>query len=418
MIKAGNKFDFPFIYLENKVQLVLKCKTKKDVPKVIEKLEKLCLPLRMKFVDNAYWPNNQQMPVAAIPKELTKMDEIASWMISNCSPSPDTSLALLAANNNYVAANVAHSLWDGRVLLDVVNSISQNIDIKPITTFSNSMDTFAKEIEETDSCPENELTNPNLTHFTSKDKFFKSQNNRPQYLYSLIPVSSLACYDSINKKPRGLTDAFYANICLACNAYEGKIDKFGIMTCVDIRKFIPHPYGFEQQNVFSYFDIIANNVTPQTTIREVMKQTRDCFNQRIKEKAHFGWLKHMYDEVDQKKNINKMRPLLSNFGIFELGGPIVDVFARDTTRYEEDGYKSVDFLSYGIRGNGRNDICNLLEYSQKDISCREANLLLSSVNYGLQNFDINTTCEEAINRLKEFQANYIKNEYPKFEYRQ
>ena len=126
-------------------------------------------------------------------------------------------------------------------LLDVVNSISQNIDIKPITTFSNSMDTFAKEIEETDSCPENELTNPNLTHFTSKDKSFKSQNNRPQYLYSLIPVSSLACYDSINKKPRGLTDAFYANICLACNAYEGKIDKFGIMTCVDIRKFIPHP---------------------------------------------------------------------------------------------------------------------------------------------------------------------------------
>ena len=415
MIKKGNSYDKLFHGLDNNVQVVMHVKNEENIPKIINKLKKLCLPLRLKYVDDTYFWNESEPPVVKIPDNITNIVDVSRWVTINSNPFPKTSLGVLAANKNFIAANASHALWDGKVMISVVDAIVNDIDIPEIDQFYNCVDTFPEEIAQAEAYPESDLTHKGLTRFTSKDKFFKTANNNSQFCVIRTPVKELKCYDPILKRPTGLTDVLYTNICLACSAYEGKLDKIGLASCVDLRKFIPYPYGFERHNVFSSIDIVAKDVTLNTTIREVMKKTRDAYNQRINEKAHFGYLKHLNDQVDLRKQINKFRPSLSNFGIFTIGGPIDDLFVKNSIIYGQNIYYGADFLYYGIKGNGKDDICTVFEYLQHSLSRREADLLLNSLVFGLKNLDLDLTCGEAIERLQEFQHNYIKNEYPKYE---
>ena len=416
MIRAANDFDKIFLSAEVKVQLVFHCKKEENVPKVLEKLRKLCLPLRVKYEDGAYFWNGEEPPVAHIPEDLKNLDDVARFVTIACNPLPKSSLAVLAANKNFVAANVSHACWDGRIMIDVADAIVNDIDVPEFNTFYNSINTFPEEIAKAEAYPESDVTHPGLTRFASKDKFFKAEHHDTQYCTIKTPAKDLKIYDPIAQKPRGLTDALYANICLACAAYEGKLDKIGLNSCVDLRKYIPYKYGWEHHNVFATIDVVAEGVTMDTTIRDVMRKTREYFNQRIKDGAQFGFFKHLTDKPDLSRQIKKYRPSLSNLGIFPIGGIVDDILAKDTCILDPKGYFGADFVSYGIRGLGRNDIFTVFEYSQMDLSRREAGLLLNSVDFGLRNLDLDLTCGQAMERLQEFQRNYIKNEYPKFSY--
>ena len=416
MIRAGNAFDNNFHSVEVKVQLVLHCKNEENVPRVVEKLKKLCLPLRMKYVDDTYFWNEGEPPVVQIPNDLTKIEDVARWVTVNCNPYPKSSLGVISANKNYVAANVSHACWDGRIMIDAVNAIVNDLDVPEIKSFYNSINTFPDEIAQAEAYPESDVTHKGLTRFTSKENIFKAANHNTQFCIIKTPVNELKCYDPITKKPRGLTDALYTSICLSCAAYEGKLDKIGLLSCVDLRKFIPFKYGWERHNVFSTIDIVAKDVTLDTTLKEVMQKTRDAYNQRIKEKAHFGYFKHLTDKPDFSKQIKKLRPSLSNLGIFDVGSPIDDVLAKDTCWLDPNGFYGADFVSYGVRGRDRNDIFTVFEYGQQDLSRREASLLLNSVDFSLRKLDLDLSCGQAMERLQEFQQNYINNEYPKFQY--
>ena len=416
MIRAANDFDKIFHFAEVKVQLVLHCNKEENVPQVIEKMKKICLPLRMKYVDDAYFWNEEEPPVVQIPNDITKIEDVARWVTINCNPYPKSSLGVISANKNYVAANVTHACWDGKVMIDAVNAIVNDLDVPEMKKFYNSMNTFPEEIAQAEAYPETDITHKGLTRFTSKDNFFKTQSHSLQFCTIKTPVNQLKCYDPVEKKPRGLTDVLYTTICLSCAAYEGKLDKIGLNTCVDLRKFIPYKYGWERQNVYSSVDIVAKNVTLDTTIKEIMQKTREAYNQRIKEKAHFGYFKHLNDQPDFSKQIKKIRPSLSNLGIFPIGGPIDDILVKDTCLLDPNGYFGADFVSCRIRGCGKNDIYTVFEYGQQDLSPREAQLLLNSVDFALRNLDLDLSCGQAIEKLQEFQQNFIKNEYPKFEY--
>ena len=414
MIKKGNSYDKLFHGLDNNVQVVMHVKNEENIPKIINKLKKLCLPLRLKYVDDTYFWNESEPPVVKIPDNVTNIIDVSRWVTINSNPFPKTSLGVLAANKNIVAVSVSHALWDGRMMLNVAEAMVNDIEIPEITTFYNSFHTFPDEIRKSEAYPESDITHQGLTRFTSKDNFFKAVRNEPQSCTIKIPAKDLKIYDPAAQKPRGLTDALYANICFSCAAYEGKLDKIGINTVVDLRKYIPFKYGLERSTLFSMVDIVAEGVTTDTTIKEVMRKTRECFNQKIKDGVHFGFLKHFNDEPDMSKQIKKFRPFLSNMGIFPIGGMIDDIMIKDSNTLGPETYYGVDFGSYSVRGLGRNDIFTFIEYNQQDLSRREAELLLKSVDFGLRNLDINLTCGQALERIKEFQQNYIKTEYPKY----
>ena len=414
MIRAANDFDKSFLSLDAKLRLLFHCKKEENTPKVIDKLRKLCFPLRVRYENEAFFWNKEEHPVVQIPENITTLEDASRFISDKCNPNPKSYLGVLAANKNIVAVSVSHALWDGRMMLNVAEAMVNDIEIPEITTFYNSFHTFPDEIRKSEAYPESDITHQGLTRFTSKDNFFKAVRNEPQSCTIKIPAKDLKIYDPAAQKPRGLTDALYANICFSCAAYEGKLDKIGINTVVDLRKYIPFKYGLERSTLFSMVDIVAEGVTTDTTIKEVMRKTRECFNQKIKDGVHFGFLKHFNDEPDMSKQIKKFRPFLSNMGIFPIGGMIDDIMIKDSNTLGPETYYGVDFGSYSVRGLGRNDIFTFIEYSQQDLSRREAELLLKSVDFGLRNLDINLTCGQALERIKEFQQNYIKTEYPKY----
>ena len=416
MIREANEFDKLFFSCGAKLQLLFHCGREENVPKVLEKLRKLCLPLRVKYENEAFFWNDEEPPVVQIPENIKNLDDAARFMADSCNPNPSSYLGVIAANKNIVATNVSHVLWDGSIMLHVTEAIVNDIEIPEINSFYNSFHTFPDEIKKSEAYPDDDMTHPGYTSFTSKDKFFKAVRSEAQSCTVKIPANELKVYDPVEQKPRGLTDALYANICLSCAAFEGKLDKIGIKTVVDLRKYIPFKYGWERSTLFSMVDVIAEGVTEDTTIREVMRKTRESFNQRIKDGVHFGFLKHFNDEPDISNQNKKFRPGLSNIGIFPIGGMIDDVLIKDANEIGPEGYYGADFGSYSVRGLGRNDIFTWLEYNQQELSRREAELLLKSVEFGLRNLDIDITCGQALKKLQEFQQNYIKNEYPKYSF--
>ena len=416
MIKRLTNFDQLFFGCDNKVQIVLRIKQEKDIPKVIEKIKKILLPTRMRLEDNKYMLIGEDVPVASLPENINDLEEASKWITTNLAPDPKNSLGMVAANKNLVAMNVTHSACDGGFAVNMVNLIASDADVPEVNSLENVFDVFTKEIEEATAFPEDTMVHKGITRFNPRDKYFTTQNGITHYEKAQTPAKLLKCYDHAAGKPRGLTDALYANACLTCAAYDGKLDKIGLHTCVDLRKFVKGKWGLEKGNLFSVIDIVAENVTLDTTIREVMRKTRNYFNQRIKDNAQFGYFKHLNDKFDPSQIIYKARPSMSNLGLFKLGGPISDVFIKDSLIAPPDEYPRSDFIHYGIIDKDRNDCVTLFEYNQNQFSPREAKLLVNSVHYGLRNIELDDSCGKAIEKLTEFQKNYIKNEYPKYEY--
>ena len=415
MIKPVTPFDKMFIDIDCKIGLTLKKKKEKEVPRIIEKIKKMCLPTRMKIENDHFTYIGHDMPIANIPDNINNLETACQWLYDNCSPVPHNSLGMIAANRNIIGLNVTHSCCDGTFIINLINAISNDIDFPENNSLQNAPESFEKEIAAATEYPEDCMIHPGLSRITPKDPHFTSQNGYLQYVKAVTPAKDLKCYDPKTGKPTRFTDAMYANICLTFAAYEGKLDKIGLLTDVNMRQFTKGEHGLEMGNSFAMIDIEARNVTVDTTVREIMKKTRSFYNERIKDGSIFGSFKHFHDEIDQTKIIPKAPALLSNIGIFNLRGPIEDMFLRDTTITKPDDFPRADFVHYAIKNGKRNDCCTILEFNQNKFSPREAQMIVNSVHYGLRNIDLDTSAGNAIEKLQKFQENFIKNEYPKYE---
>ena len=417
MIKKLTSFDQSFFDIDNKIQLVLKLRSKNDIPKVIDQIQKMCLPTRMKVENNSYMFIGEKVPIARLPDNLTDVEEASKWISEYLGPVPRNALGQIAANDNLVALSCTHSACDGAFMINMVNTIALDLDDVPENNaLFNAADTFREEIKASTVYPEDTMVHRDVTRFMPKDRLFTRQTGYTHFERIKSRAQDLKCYDKKAGKPRGLTDALYANICLTCAAYEGKFDKIGLHTCVDMRKFINGKWGLEQGNLFSVVDVIAKDATLDTTIRDVMRQTREYFNQRINDGAQFGFFKHFLDPLDRSKVINTARPSISNLGVFKLGGPLTDMYIKDNLTVSPNDYIRSDFVHYGIICGDRNEVVTQFGYNPNLISKREGQLFLHSVHYGLKNLDLDTTCGEAMEKLMEYQQKFIKTEFPKYEY--
>ena len=410
-------FDKFFNATGQMMQLAIHLKNPSHVEPILEKVQKMFASTQTR-VEGEFLVRDTSMdvPIVRLPENFRSMREACNYMFHRHSPKIDQCMGIIGANSDTIVINSHHTCTDGGFFLQAFNAIRDGIEIEPPSIPRGTYERFPHEIENARASPPQSAVNPRLTRFTAKDKKMTIDYPFVLTVDKTVQTKTLKCFDQKLQRPTGLTDALYTNVILSGLAYENRStigEDTGITTVMNMRPYLKNGPTFEDGCILTLVPVCGRG-TNDTTIAEFMKTTRKDFEERIQRGEHFGLIKDFTKPVDMTKVINGITMTVTNIGQFRLGGPIDDVAVSATITGSPKGLPFYTFLHYAIIGENRNDAVSELLYGPTATSQREMQMLLDSTIYGLQNIGLNESMGAALEKMKDFQHNFIKNEYPKY----
>ena len=416
MIKRSvDPFDQLFIDTVQMCQLAIHVKHPSHVEPLLEKVKKIFVSTKMRLEGNFIVRDDSiDVPVVKLPENFKNMSEACNYMFINHSPLINQTMGIIGANSDTIVINSNHVCTDGGYCLEAFNALRDDIDIVPPMINNGTYASFEKQINEARSAPPPRPLNPRLTRIFPKDQKMAVDFPLINGVRSKVAAKDLTCFDKVKQRPVGMTDFLYTNIILSGLAFENKFDEgMGITTVMSVRPYLDRPATFEDGCAISLIPVSGKG-SLDTTIAEFMRSTREDFNQRIQRGEHFGFIHDYTKPCDMSKEIPGLPLTVTNIGQFKLGGPIDDVGFAATVAVNPRGAPFYTYLHYSVVGEGRNDTVNEVLYSPTVTSKREAQLLLDSVLYGMQNIQLNDSLGVALDKMKGFQEKFVKTQYPKY----
>lgn len=420
MIRDIAPFEKFFIKGRCFIQLGVKCKTQKIASSVVERLSKNVLGLHSRCEDMKIICEKQDVPVYKLPNNFKSMREACLYMAEKHTRPVNQALGSIGANNDTVVLNVNHACGDGGYLLFLYDYLKNNKDYILPKTFEPVEKTFAKEMASNNTCPKFVTVDPTLTRIKPRDPLHLNDAAMAQHFVYKSKAEDLKFYNKKEGKLHGLTDNLWSMLILATSAYNGKFDFKSCATCYNLRPYVKN-INFGNTNTFSSVNVCAD-ADRDTTIGELNHRLRANFNKNIKEGTQFGYLNGVAKGTESGASMPGIGIELSNVGQLKLGGPFTDAWMALTMRsYASPGI--ISYMTFAIENPevGRNDIYTQMRYPPQGLSKREAELIVRSVHYGIENFDSSMKCGEAIDKLtdvqrriwKEYSENQLKFFYPK-----
>lgn len=243
-----------------------------------------------------------------------------------------------------------------------------------------------------------------LTNFLTKDQDQLNANEYAKLIITEFPAETLKCYNKKTRKLKGLTESILSNFYAAAVAYNSQSYKCGVESCVDLRRFLKKK-TWADTCIFSMIPIVAK-VSPEDTLSEIGQKLRNDMMNKIDNGCGFSYLKAIYQNKTGPEFIGS-RCEISNVGPSKIGGPLVDAYYG----YSELSIAMphiISITSFSIIGNGRNNITFRLKFNTDKLSTREARMMSASTIFSMQNIDNKTSLEKAIEEIKKFQKQYLK----------
>ena len=415
MIKSLSPYDKMFVAANQYMQLAMHVKNESFFDDTLEKLKKIAIGTQLKLIDNKVHMEEMDIPVFKIPDEVNSLQKACQYMYVNCTRPKDESLASIGINrkNNTIVLNSHHLCTDGGACVDIYNGIKDNVGIVKPKKLENVFDVFKDIIPKATDYPKIDINNPELIRYNPRDKGPHTTIPFTQKVYTKSNAFDFKCYNKKTGKMHGLTDALYTNMMLTASALNGSFSKFGVKTMINMRPYMNRKATFENGAVLSKITLEPKNVTPDTTVQELMNKYRAEFNDCLKKGVHYGYLKHYEDKPDLENVIPGTFMILTNVGQLRLGGPFDDVFI-DVHCHPVEQFVASSNMHFAVIDENKNDAISSYSYSPFKMSEREATMMLKSIHYGLENIDLDKTLAEALEMVKEYQKNFIKYEYPKY----
>lgn len=391
------------------LQLCLKIKNNTFVERILDRLNNLVLGLHT-YTDDKYIyykDNRKSFDYVKLPPSINLM-ESAKYMYENHTKDFSDCLASVGANDDTVVLNIAHLVADGLYIVNLCDALS-NIDRnETISSFlpSNIETNFEKQINEpNEQCPFIFTDKDLLRIYDSKIKG-KSTTNYIHACHShfSVPISDLQIYNKTKNKVSNLTEALWTSYILAVSAYNDRFDKTGIVTCIDMRRFLPsHMIGWDICNQYSSINVSANNFDDNSTVKELGSKMRECLNERIERGHHYSFLKSL-TSIPDGESIKGIGLELSNIGPMKISGPITDLFFKSSVS-DKSTDPLISHSSYSVKTPDKNILHGMFRYKSSIIDDKTANIISKSVEYILKNINVNTSVKESIKMVQEFQNN-------------
>lgn len=415
MIRPLTPYDKFYISNNGYIQLAMHCKKESYVEPILNNLKKIAIGTQLRIKGDNLIMEKQDVPIYRLPDTISTPYEATNYIVDNFTTKPSIALATIAANKNIIAVNSHHLCFDGGIALEIFNALRDNIEVNPPQKLESIYEVFPTEIEQAKHWSMIDSINPELTRVRPKDKIGLFSKNSKSITTTFSEAKNLQCYDKKTNKVHMLTDSLYAQIILTSSAFEGAFKAAGVKTMINMRPFIKNRRNLWENGVaLSKITVNAKDATLDTTVGQLMDMLRADFNKSLKEGKHFGYLKKFQEKPPKNKRIIPGTFfVLSNVGQFVLGGPFDDVHMR-TSGNASDYFPSISFLHFAKIGENENRVFSNFSYHSSVMTKREADLLLSSIHYGLENISMNISMAEAIDKIKDFQDDFVYNKYDEY----
>ncbi|OHS97668.1 hypothetical protein TRFO_36097 [Tritrichomonas foetus] len=403
MIGARRKlipFEKNFINTNERIQFAIEVEKPSAVPKVVENLRNALLGFDLHIEGDYLVHRKNAIEVNKMPSSVQSCLEAATFVDSEVPLDYSERLCSISANDRFIGVSVSHMIYDGGFFLTLYDklfesSIFRTSEPLPLTTYDIFQDTFSNLPPKL----ENEPNTTTVLNWSHKPDPNVSPTENCKYLAIETPADE--CLFLKNKF--GLTEYYWTMIPLSVMAMNGKIQEFGIASCVDLRQEMKNKeFSHTVSNNFIEINLPLKGTNPNHSIRQIGKMFREKFN----EYKSTGQFYHTFNLMNGGfPSLSEPVAMcgISNVGRFLLKPPIVDCWIQQTMRC-----KCVEsfapFIGFSKNKYGRNTLVTRFQQPQSVINDEDAKILLESVVYSLKEIHPDMTVQEAFDNLRKFQS--------------
>lgn len=390
------------------IQLALQLKDPKDKYKLLNKIDRAVAGLHHATDGKYIYKTNTDTPLYKLPDDPQNLSQLCKIMSSKFSRPLDQALASLGANKDTIVLNINHAASDGMYIQHLFEYLKKDDEIDYVPTILPADTIFEKQIREYNGpIPDFFTVDPNLT------RAYPSRQNELHISGYILTngadtnAKNFMTYKR-NGKLKSLTDYYWTNFIIATSAFNDKFDNCGVATCIDLRQFLLK-YDFNIANCFSHISVAAH-ATKDDTVEELMKRMRADFNLKVKQGTHIGELKALQMGNNSKPLLPGVGIDISLIGSMKVEGPFNDVWVQPNLL--DHGFAGVvTYFGFSVEKDGENIIHGRFRHSSSTCSDKEAEILVNSLHYGIENVFPSMKIGEAIDMMKDYQFN-LKRKMP------
>ena len=394
------------------MQLGLKVNDKKQIGPIVDKMKQAVLALHSRIEgDKLITEKRSYVPIYDIPN-FKNLNKACKFMSKHHQVPYDYALGSIGINDEMIVLNANHLAADGKFTSILFDYLKGDIDLPIPDRIRDCDSVFEKEIREAkEPLPPFMSNDASLCRILVKDedKLLRSNSQAMHHFSNKTDAKDLQVYDKATGSVHGLSDSFWTNIILSISANNNDFSKKALANCCDMRPFMKS-YDFGITNAFADLALKANNISKDSTVKEMMDSIRKDFKQRYASNQLFGYLRTMQINTTPA-NFEGIAPELSNIGRFILKPPFTDVWVN-CTMSDKLIPKNIPILSYSIEDENRNEMHTIMRFNTASISKQEVSRISKMIHFGMEKIPLSTPCGKAIDILQEYQRK-LRNEEKK-----
>lgn len=400
------------------IQFAIEVDNPSELPFLLEKVRDTTVGLYTKTDGLRLYDNNknkESIKIHRIPRKIKNLEDCCDWINNEFTPDSRYSMATIASDDTRVVVNSNHALTDGGYfvyLLDAIQRSSfdaKNRKIRDVRTdlFKSEFDDFLKKNEKRtfNSVCFNDITRIKEQEIVNPVDSYDKSNAR---LRTTIKITDLShsIFDRKTGKIKHMSEFLWTGLCMAINAKNNEFGKFGVGSCMDLRRLIPkEKVDLSFGSAYTDFYLPITNVNSKLTIEEICSLFRKRFNE-IKNTDYF------FKEYLCPSNClieNMPMAHVSNVGQIKIKSPLKDFYIQcSSNEFGLRPFFQITSYSKMKIETGLNDLVLNLRYSPVIVSNKNAYDIFETFFYFLKNVDALKKSGDVLDELIHFQNSLNK----------
>ncbi|EAX91252.1 hypothetical protein TVAG_162740 [Trichomonas vaginalis G3] len=322
--RPASAWERIFLFGKGNMELAMKLNDPKDVPKIIQKLDRTVAGLHHASDGTNIFRTNDKTPIAVLPDDVTDLRKLSEIMSERYTRPLSKCLASIGANKDTVILNINHLAGDGMYLKNLFTLLTNDQELGYTPSIIPDEQVLADKINGyVGELPQFTSTDPELIRIHLKSPYELHISRRIASKFTTSRAKDLMSF-KVNKKLKNMTEYYWSSVILAGSAFEGKFDKCGVSTNINLRPYVKN-CDFNVTNCFSHANATAV-VKPDMTVGDLMKELRSTFNENVKKGKPFGEFKSLYNGFPTWVPEMGLGVDISMIGNFKMEGPFKDLF--------------------------------------------------------------------------------------------
>lgn len=384
---------------------VWRCNSKSDRDNVVDKLCRSFSGLHTHLENNHMVFQKREVPVYKIPENLTDLEDIAKYADLYCTRPISKALGSIAIAEDAVAVVGVHCVFDGGSLKYFNDLICQDKEIPEIGINPGAYEPFREKMKNTNFYMTPVDCDEKAVRYSSRDGKYLTNVPFALSFREKMKMEDFQVFDKKDKKLHGFSESLFASQVLSVSALNGKFDKTGVWEVFGTRPYAEKNYKLTQGQYLSTFNVFADNITLNDTVKDLMTQMRKHMNYQLKRGAPWASLNTYATNYSEGKVQDGCFTVLSSLGEFKIGGPVKDFLFHSTAN---SSYCSLNLFSYNVKSS-KDNIYNLVHtHTSNFFSFRESKAFLKGVKYAATKIDLNSKIGDALNEVIDYQKQVMK----------